>query len=136
MIRRALFLVFAAVIVIGCGDDDSGTVPVDGGVRDGMTTSDCTRFAFEASGTASCDEGCSISCPCPAPAFPISIASCKPEGCIVAASCDEVCAAGLETSLDCTDTYTVRAGGSDGGTDAGTEMDASPPPVDAAEGGG
>jgi hypothetical protein len=104
--------------------DASGDVATGGGSAtpgDSATTGDaaggCARFGFIASGT-SCGTGCSLSCPCTP--FPKSVASCTSDGCIVAASCNEVCAADLSEALACTGTHTIAA------RDAGTDGDGAP----------
>ena len=104
-----------------CNEVDGG--PPDAGMDGGDAGGDdagppgCERFAFEASGVACSTTGCSsFTCDC-TEGFPVSLVTCTPDGCLVAADCAAVCAAGLSASLDCTDTYTVRA--VDAGIDSG-----------------
>lgn len=99
----------------------------------------CGQFAFVASGVSCVTTGCaSFSCDCP-DAFPISIAKCTSDGCLVGGNCPEICAAQVDGALRCADTYTVASPLGTGGTGSGTGgaggtgatggvRDAAPPP--------
>jgi hypothetical protein len=97
---------------------DSGAADADAAL-DSHATVGCARFGFVASGRA-CGSGCSFSCTCPG-AFPKSIASCSPDGCLVAADCAAVCAEDLGKALSCAQTYTIAppGGGGSGGAGGG-----------------
>lgn len=85
----------------------------------------CEDYGYVTNGVACPQTGCAaFSCECPDD-FPISLASCTPDGCLLAADCEVLCAERLEGGFECTDTYTVDpslvpgAGGSGGGGGSG-----------------
>ncbi len=92
---------------------DMSSTPDEGQTTDDMASSTdtgggaeptCEGLALKASGTE-CGT-CGFSCDCEE-GFPISLAVCSPDGCLVAADCPALCEAGLEFGFDCTDVYTV-----------------------------
>jgi hypothetical protein len=93
----------------------------------------CESYGFVTNGAECPSSGCSpVYCDCPDD-FPISLNSCSPDGCLLAADCDVVCGAGLGEALDCTDTYTVDPnlgmGGSAGAGGTGGSGGAPPEPT-------
>ncbi len=87
-------LAFALTMLVACGSE-----PVD-------TVDECAAFEFVADG-GECDS-CSMSCECEDD-YPVSIATCTADGCIVDANCDEVCAADLTDAVGCSgDSYSVE----------------------------
>lgn len=67
----------------------------------------CEDYGYVTNGLACQQTGCpAFACDCPDD-FPISLARCTPDGCLLGADCDVLCAHGLEGGFECTGTYTV-----------------------------
>lgn len=91
---RLATLALALTALVACDKE-----PVD-------TVDACAVFEFVADG-GEC-ASCSLSCECEDD-YPVSIATCTPDGCIVDANCEEVCAADLTDAVDCSgDSYSVE----------------------------
>jgi hypothetical protein len=86
------------------GGVEGGVFDPDAGRHPPATT--CEDFEFLASGRRACNEGCALDCDC-AGGSPISIDSCQPDGCLVAANCAVTCDEGETAALACVETYKV-----------------------------
>jgi hypothetical protein len=142
--RVGLSALFAGIVsVAACSSDDGGGSAADAGAGgDGAPTSNagssgkggssskggsgmtepvtCEDYGYVTNGLACPQTGCSaFGCDC-GDDFPISLASCTPDGCLLGADCDVLCAQGLEGGFECLDTYMVDPslvpGGGTGGS--------------------
>jgi hypothetical protein len=149
-LRLALLVVFVGLL--GCESDagtrsvaEAGTeadtdaaTPVAPGVAPGSGPEEpesgddeltCEDFELIASGQDCEQTGCSSAgCDCE-DSFPLSIAACTPDGCVVSMNCEAACAAdSVRDVLDCDAVYTI-AGGAMPSVDPSENEPATPDPV-------
>jgi hypothetical protein len=113
----------------GAGGEDNSSGKAGSGSKGGSSNKGgtgttepvtCEDYGYVTNGLACPQTGCSaFRCDC-GDDFPISLTSCTPDGCLLGADCDVLCAEGLEGGFECLDTYTVDPslvpGGGSGGS--------------------
>jgi hypothetical protein len=120
----------------GSGGKSGGTGKGGSGAAEPVT---CEDYGYVTNGLDCPQTGCpALRCDCPDD-FPISLASCTPDGCLLAADCDVLCAQGLEGGFECKSTYTVDpslvpgSGGTSNGGSAGSSGSGGMPPAPTCE---
>ena len=152
-LTRAGFLaLFAGIAIVACSSSGGGGSIADAGAggegdssskagssskggsssQGGSHTTDpvtCEDYAYVSNGLACPQTGCpAFRCDC-GEDFPISLTSCTPDGCLLGADCDVLCAQGLEGGFKCLDTYSVDPSLVPGGGTGGSGGSGGMPPA-------